>query len=213
MVPHFDVSKADLILDFGSDFLDAGPSPVEAARQFAEAQDIHEHPAGGARLVSIGPRLSMTASNADQWVACSAGSEGLLAAVLARAVFDRAKAQGRSIRGDEAAIASALRRIDRKGAAARAGIDAEVLDGLVDRLLAAGHQVVLVGQAPPFGSNPVHCLARSHETFLNVSCTLPARVVKERLTDSNELLRELADGNSMGAANPPSPAASRPPEN
>ncbi len=40
VLPYFDVSQADLILDFGSDFLDVGPSPVEAARQFADAQDI-----------------------------------------------------------------------------------------------------------------------------------------------------------------------------
>ena len=121
VLPFFDLSQTDLIVDFGSDFLDAGPSPVEAARQFAEAQDIGKHPGGGARLVSIAPRLSMTASNADQWVPCSAGSEGLIAAVLARAVFDRAKARGVAIPGDEAAIAAALRRVDRKGAAARAG--------------------------------------------------------------------------------------------
>jgi molybdopterin-containing oxidoreductase family iron-sulfur binding subunit len=143
VVPYFDVSTADLIVDFGSDFLDTGPSPVEAARHFAEAQDVHEHPDGGARLVSIGPRLSMTASNADQWLACAPGSEGLLAIALARAVFDRAKARGQTIRGDEGGIAASVRRANRKTAATQAGIDPAALDALVERLLAAKTPVVL----------------------------------------------------------------------
>ena len=38
--PEFDLSNADLVLDFGSDFLDTGISPVEHAAQFADARDI-----------------------------------------------------------------------------------------------------------------------------------------------------------------------------
>jgi molybdopterin-containing oxidoreductase family iron-sulfur binding subunit len=77
--PSFDLSNADFIVDFGSDFLESGPSPTEHARQFAEARDVTNPARRAARFVYIGPRLSMTASNADEWVAARPGTEGLVA--------------------------------------------------------------------------------------------------------------------------------------
>jgi anaerobic selenocysteine-containing dehydrogenase/Fe-S-cluster-containing dehydrogenase component len=82
--PHFDLSGADFVLDFGSDFLEAGPSPIEHAAQLADARDIGANPHGGARLVAVSPRLSMTVSNADEWLSARAGTEGILALALAR---------------------------------------------------------------------------------------------------------------------------------
>src|SRR5512134_396894 len=87
-VPVFDLSQADLIVDLGSDFLESGPSPTEHARQLAAARDVAAHPEGGARLVSVGPRLSMTTSNADEWLAARPGTEGILALALARVAIE-----------------------------------------------------------------------------------------------------------------------------
>ncbi len=53
VLPIFDISGVDLILDFGSDFLDGGLFSLETTRQFAEARDLKKHPDGGAGLVSI----------------------------------------------------------------------------------------------------------------------------------------------------------------
>ncbi len=81
--PVFDLSGADLIVDFGSEVLDTGLSPVEHQRQWAQARDVADHSDGGARLVYVGPRLSVTASAADEWLPAKPGSEGLVAAALA----------------------------------------------------------------------------------------------------------------------------------
>jgi molybdopterin-containing oxidoreductase family iron-sulfur binding subunit len=86
--PLFDVSGSDLVLDFGSELLESGLSPVEHQRQWAEARDVQKHPDGGARLVYVGARLSLTASSADEWLAAKPGSEGLLALALARAAIE-----------------------------------------------------------------------------------------------------------------------------
>ncbi|MFP6607551.1 MAG: molybdopterin-dependent oxidoreductase [Myxococcota bacterium] len=143
VLPIFDVSGADLILDFGSDFLDGGLFSLETTRQFAEARDLKKHPDGGARLVSIGPRLSMTASNADQWLPAKAGSEAVvaLALALAKAVYD---AKG----GKDPSLASALAGAD----ASAAGLEPGALDGLAERVLASKHAVALppgVGASGP----------------------------------------------------------------
>jgi molybdopterin-containing oxidoreductase family iron-sulfur binding subunit len=141
--PLFDLSQADLILDFGSDFLDTGLSPVEHARHFGEARDPRSRPDGGARLVSITPRMDLTVSSADQWIPAAPGSEGLLALALAKAVHDHLVGQGRQIAGDGAAVAKLLGGVDREVAASLAGVDAVTLDGLVERVLAARAPVAL----------------------------------------------------------------------
>src|SRR5262245_29385763 len=78
-LPLFDLEGADLVVDFGADALEGWLSPTEHARQLAAARDIASHPDGGARLVYVGPRMSMTASNADEWLPAKPGSEGILA--------------------------------------------------------------------------------------------------------------------------------------
>lgn len=134
-LPIFDVSGADMIVDFGFDFLDTGTAPVENARQFADARDMAKHKNGGARLVSVSPRMNLTTENADQWIPAKPGSEGLLALALAKAVA--------SAKGVGGAVAAALDAADASGAASKAGIDAATLDALADKLVHAKHAVAL----------------------------------------------------------------------
>jgi anaerobic selenocysteine-containing dehydrogenase/Fe-S-cluster-containing dehydrogenase component len=159
VLPLFDISNSDLIIDFGSDFLDQGPSPVEAGRQFAEARDLAKHPDGGARLVSIGPRLSMTGSTADQWIASRPGSEGVIALALAKAAYDKLRASGKQVPGNADALGQALAGASAAGAASAAGIDAKVLDALVDKVLHAHAAVALPPGVSASGPNAVSTAA------------------------------------------------------
>lgn len=115
--PLFDLSKADLVIDFGSDFLEAGASPVEHARQMADARAASEHSDGGTRLVYVGPRLSMTGGAADEWIPAKPGSEGILALAIARAAVDAG--------GGEAL--TSLAAFDAASAAEKTGVDAETI--------------------------------------------------------------------------------------
>jgi anaerobic selenocysteine-containing dehydrogenase/Fe-S-cluster-containing dehydrogenase component len=94
--PRFDLSKADVVIDFGSDFLESWTSPVEHGRQFAAARNVDQE-GGGARLVYVGPRLSLTAGNSDEWLPAKPGTEGLLALGIARAALDAARASGEEV--------------------------------------------------------------------------------------------------------------------
>jgi molybdopterin-containing oxidoreductase family iron-sulfur binding subunit len=94
--PRFDLSQADFIIDFGSDFLESWISPVEHGRQFADARMVDQE-GGGARLVYVGPRLTLTAGNADEWLPAKPGTEGVLALGIARTALDAARAGGREI--------------------------------------------------------------------------------------------------------------------
>ncbi|MCR9094120.1 MAG: 4Fe-4S dicluster domain-containing protein [bacterium] len=127
--PIFDLSEADLVVDFGADFLD---TTVELEAQWTKARDVNTHKDGGARLIAISPRQNLTASNADHWVAAAPGSEGVLALALAKAV---ARKKGASV----AAVSGA----DIGGAVSAAGISQGVFDEMVEKLASASHAVAL----------------------------------------------------------------------
>ena len=77
--PRFDFGSARLIVSFGADFLDGWGASVAHQLDFAEARARH---AAAPRFIYIGPRRSLTGLNADQWIACSPGSELAIANFL-----------------------------------------------------------------------------------------------------------------------------------
>jgi anaerobic selenocysteine-containing dehydrogenase/Fe-S-cluster-containing dehydrogenase component len=137
--PVFDLADADLILDFGSEMLEAGTSPVEHQRQWAEARDVATRPHGGARLVAVGPRLSLTASSSDEWLPARAGSEGVLALALARAAVEAGAGDG----AHEALLAGVLAGAGAAEAAEATGIPAETITRLGRALARAERAVAL----------------------------------------------------------------------
>ncbi|MDO8631622.1 MAG: hypothetical protein Q7R41_14140, partial [Phycisphaerales bacterium] len=73
VVPTFNLAAADCLVSFGVDFLETWISPVEYARQFAEMRRIKN--GKRARFVYVGPRVSMTAANADERIIVPPGAE------------------------------------------------------------------------------------------------------------------------------------------
>ncbi len=79
-VPVYPLQEADFILSLAADFLDTWVSPVQYTRQFAEARvrRTGEMP----RLTYVGPRMSLTAANADERLLLSPGAECALALAM-----------------------------------------------------------------------------------------------------------------------------------
>src|SRR5215813_3361415 len=111
-VPVFDLSDTDFVIDFGSDCLSTGLSPVEHARQLSAARDAAKESARAARLVYVGPRLDETASQSDEWLAPKPGTEGILALAIARAAVDAANGANGEIDVAAAAITRQLSGFD-----------------------------------------------------------------------------------------------------
>ncbi len=76
-IPRYDLAKSKMIVSFGADFLETWVSPVEHARGFGSMRAYRDGAMG--RFVYVGPRLSLTGANADEWVSTRPGHEGLLA--------------------------------------------------------------------------------------------------------------------------------------
>ena len=125
--PVFDLSGADFVIDFGAESMESWLSPVEHARQIEEARQVSKSANHGARLIYVGPRLSTTAGNADEWLPAKPGSEGILALAIARVAFDRARSRGRPVGGDPALIGGVLARFSPEAVASQTEIPAETI--------------------------------------------------------------------------------------
>ena len=117
-VPNHDFSRADLVLSFGADFLETWLSTVKHSRAHSEAHRVVNNEKS--RFIHLEPRLSMTASNADEWINIEPGTEGLIALAMAHTILTEERVQTdaispetieavRSIIGDHSAEAVAER--------------------------------------------------------------------------------------------------------
>ncbi len=88
-IASYHMEKADVLLSFGADFLETWLSPVEYARKFKAM-----HWAGLSRkhfFYHISPVRSLTAANADQWLACNLETESAVVLGLIREVLEAGK--------------------------------------------------------------------------------------------------------------------------
>jgi len=89
-VPSYDFANAKYVLSFGADFLDTWLSPVAFQNGFSRAHAFDGGRDGSmAKFVFVGPRMSLTGMNADEWVAALPGTEGVLALAMAQVIVSR----------------------------------------------------------------------------------------------------------------------------
>ena len=82
----YKMQDADVLVSFGADFLETWMSPVEYARKFKAMHALNN----GQKVpfYHLSPVQSLTGVNADYWVQCNAGSEGIVALGLVRQALD-----------------------------------------------------------------------------------------------------------------------------
>ena len=135
VLPSYDLSDARFVISFGADFLETWLSPVEHTQGFAESSVVDEHGSKG-RFVFVGPRLSLTGQNADEWVPIRPGHEAVVALAMAHVIAD----------GNWAAAGPygpVLEAYDPESVAAAAGISANDIEELARRFRHEGPGVAL----------------------------------------------------------------------
>jgi molybdopterin-containing oxidoreductase family iron-sulfur binding subunit len=116
-IPYYAFEDAETVLSFGADFIETWLSNVNYARTFARMHSFRDGRAG--TFIHIEPRQSLTASNADEWVRNTPGTEGLLALAILKEMVDEGMADRR--------FGEAVAGVDLKQAADRSGIPVETI--------------------------------------------------------------------------------------
>ena len=82
-LPTFDLENARYVISFGADFLGTWNSVVAHSAAYGR---MKQGRGSRPKFVHVDARLSQTAANADEFVACKPGTDGLLALGITRAI-------------------------------------------------------------------------------------------------------------------------------
>jgi molybdopterin-containing oxidoreductase family iron-sulfur binding subunit len=133
-LPRYDIEHAGFLISFGDDFIETGASPVSRQRQFAHMAAADDHGTKGT-FVFVGPRLSNTGLNADEWVPITPGGEAALALGMASVIAENG--------GDPGPYASVLQAYDVRTAAESSGVSEDTIRDLAERFVSAGPGLAL----------------------------------------------------------------------
>jgi len=86
-IPAYHLEKSDFILSFSADFLESWVSNVQFAERFSQMRSFDGQNMG--RMTYIGPRFSMTAANADEFVRVPAGAELSIAIAILKVIIEK----------------------------------------------------------------------------------------------------------------------------
>src|SRR5213083_2996551 len=150
-LPTYDFANAKYILSFGADFLDTWLSPVEFQNGFSRAHAFDAgRPASMAKFVYVGPRLSLTGMNADEWIAARPGTEGTLALAMAQVIVAKHLAR---VPADASRLVSVLGAHRPSAVAQAIGIDEATIVRLAREFARSGGGLAVAGGMATQGAN------------------------------------------------------------
>ncbi len=142
-LPSYDFGNAKYLISFGADFLDTWLSPVEFQNGFSQAHAFDAgRPASMAKFVFIGPRMSLTGMNADEWIAARPGTEGTLALAMAQVILSQHLAR---VPADASRLVSVLSAYRPSAMAQAIGIDADTIVRLAREFARSGGGLAVAG--------------------------------------------------------------------
>ncbi|MEN8241560.1 MAG: molybdopterin-dependent oxidoreductase [Chloroflexota bacterium] len=144
-IPYFDLAGADLTFSFGANFLETWLSPVANTRGYAQMRQGAVN-GGRGTLVQFEPRMSMTASKADEWVPIKPGTESLVALAIGRLAAE--------LKGG--ALPPVYQNVSAAGLAEAAGVSLEKLEHLAQMFAEAEHPLAIPGGNALGQSNGIH---------------------------------------------------------
>ncbi|HEY8367905.1 MAG TPA: molybdopterin-dependent oxidoreductase [Thermodesulfobacteriota bacterium] len=158
-VPRFDFARARYLVSFGADFLETWLTPVEQARGFAAMHAFDGRTRPGV-FVAVEPRRSLTGSNADEWIAPRAGTEGLVALAMAHVIVNENLGPSRARPSD--ALRRALDAYSPQAVAAEADVPAETIERLARDFAQARPSLAVGGGAAAQGPTATATLVAVH---------------------------------------------------
>ncbi|MCB0319890.1 MAG: molybdopterin-dependent oxidoreductase, partial [Bdellovibrionales bacterium] len=149
-IPRYSFENADVVLNFGADFLETFSSPVEYARGWADGRRKKTPTV----VIHVEPRLSLTGANADKWLSAKPGTESHIALYLLKYLVE--KGRGTNLADDVLKGIRALAKGSSMEQVARTtGVSEANLLVVAERLSEAKSTLVLSGGAVGRGEDGV----------------------------------------------------------
>ena len=148
-LPTLDLARADYVISFGADFLGTWNSPVSQGIGYGDMRQGRVGHRG--RFVQVEARMSQTGANADEWVPCKPGTEGILALGIAHAIM-AGKLSSHDARSRAGALiagwAEGLPDYAPDAVEKQTGVPAATIDRLAHGIAQSGLGTAIVGGTP-----------------------------------------------------------------
>jgi molybdopterin-containing oxidoreductase family iron-sulfur binding subunit len=145
-LPAYRIDQAEVLISFGADFLETWQSPVELAYQYSIFRTPQKR--RGAltigRATYVGPRLSMTASKCDDWIATAPGAEADVAWSVLNVLVKSGKVSPNA-GFDLEALTKAVANFDPPATSARTGVPAATITALGETFGKADGALAIAG--------------------------------------------------------------------
>lgn len=181
--PWFDLGAAEVIFSFGANFLETWLSPVAYTRLFSQMRRGERNGKRG-HFVQFEPRMSQTASKADEWIPIRPGSEGMVALALGKLIAEQRGLQ-----------APAFAQVDVEATAQASGIEVAELQRLAALLMGAKRALVIPGSAALAHSNGLE----NAEAILTLNGLLDAPITFSPLSPFGDAYHQPASLQEMAA--------------
>lgn len=187
-IPQYSLDRAKYIVSFGADFLETWMSPVKHAREFGKSRELTN--SRMAPFVYVGPRLSMTATNSDQFIKVKPGQEYALALGMVHVIVHENHARNLT-RAELVQIRSIVEDYFPRAVERITGIPHEKVEKLARRFAQAQPSVALAGGTVLDGNNGALTAAAVH--LLNYVVGNINQTVTFEQTNHLEALNSYAD--------------------
>jgi molybdopterin-containing oxidoreductase family iron-sulfur binding subunit len=144
-IPHFVPDKAELLINFGADFLESWLNPVQMTKSYTRMHTYQDGKKG--RYVHIAPHISLTGVNADEWFSCPQGHETSIALALSHILLKRAghiSGDAKKIRKDQR-LQKLLDNFSEEKIAQSSGLKTDALIKLADDFALNGRSLAIAG--------------------------------------------------------------------
>ena len=140
----FDLKNSDLILSFGTGFIEGWGAPIYNFHVNAQRKT------SGAKLIQVEPRLSNTAAAADQWVPAKPGTEADLALAICGILITSGRYDAEGVKADDKSFAAFATMVKDTYAPAKVarttGIDVGVIQKLAMAFADAEKPLAIAGR-------------------------------------------------------------------
>jgi molybdopterin-containing oxidoreductase family iron-sulfur binding subunit len=139
-IPHFALDKAKVLINFGADFLESWLNPIQLTKAYTRMHSFKDRKKG--RYIHIAPHMSLTGTNADEWISCPRGHETMIALALSRILLKRAA----HLSGDEKqGLQELLSGFSEEKIEQKSGLAAGTLARLAEKFDQNGHSLAMAG--------------------------------------------------------------------
>ena len=148
--PRLEMASADVLINFGADFMETWGQPVKQMRDFAEMHSVYPPQKRKKGFCAhIGPHRSLSGANADLWLSTPPGSETQVALALAGVALQRYVAADfdHLPAGTVAALRRSLAPYTLERTVNTTGVALTTLKSIGERLLQARRPVAIAGGA------------------------------------------------------------------